>query len=417
MNKKIYILLLAVLIFSGAYAGVYEIYGLGEVGINYSVDAQGRGKSSTAYSDSLGINMQNPANLAFLQKAGMEIGIESQFNSLKGIGYTDGYTGFKYGLLKFPLTKKGGIALGLLPITSSHASYRISSDDNIASETRTSDGNIYAASMSVGYSFFKYSQLAIGVSVDYLIGGYNIVKDLDFVSPSYQDIKIESDEGFNGWQFTGGITIKPIKQLSIGASYTHVGKMSRRKITNYMTSSSTYFYSSIDTSEYSNVKLLPNRFSLGLAFMPSSRYIFTADWMQYQFSALSTDFSFSPLYERAQVRPFNHYGIGFEKKGILSEYVPYHQSLTYRGGLFYEQHYLATSQGKALKTYGATLGMGFPFTKYNNRLDIAFIVEHNQGTIYEEEGITPLTLNEFVYRFNMSITIAETWFITRGKYR
>lgn len=417
MNKKIYILLLAVLISSSAYAGIFEIYGVGKVGINYSVDAQGRGKSSAAYSDSLGINMQNPANLAFLQKAGMEIGLGTQFNSIKGVGYTDGYTGFKYGLLKFPLTQKGGLAFGILPITSSHASYRISADDALTSETITSNGNIYAVSMSVAYSFFKHSQLAIGASADYLIGGYNIIKDLDFISSSYQDIKIESDEGFNGWQFTGGITIKPIKQLSLATSYTHVNKMSRRQITNYMTSSSSYFYSNIDTTEYSNVELLPNRFSVGLAFMPSPRYIFTADWMQYQFSALSTDFSFNPLYEEAQIHPFNHYGLGFERKGILSEYVPYYNSITYRGGLFYEEQYLADSQGTPLKTYGTTLGLGLPFTKYNNRLDIAFILEYNQGTIYEEEGISPLHLNELVYRFNMSITIAENWFKTRGRYR
>lgn len=153
MNKK-YILLLAILIASSAYAGIFEIYGLGKIGINYSVSAQGRGKSSTAYSDSLSTNMQNPANLAFLQRAGMEIGVESQLNSLEGVGYTDGYTGFKYGLLKFPVAQKGGLALGMRPITSSHASYRIATADSSSTETTSSDGNIYAASIGVGYSFF-----------------------------------------------------------------------------------------------------------------------------------------------------------------------------------------------------------------------------------------------------------------------
>ena len=420
MNKKIFTILLTLFLSTGLYAGIFELYGVGKIGVNYSVAAQGRGKTSVAYSDSLSYNMQNPANLAHLKKAGIEVSVENSFNSIENVGYTNGYTGFSYGMLKFPLADKGGFALGLTPITSSHASYQIMMPDSSYWETASSEGNIYAATIGVAYSFFKKGQLSIGASAEYLIGGYNIVKEMDFYSPSLDAVKIESDEGFNGWQFTGGISFSPIKEISLGASYTHVSNTTRRQITNYMVgSTSSDFYSHVDTVEYNNIKLFPNRFSVGLAFMPTPRYIFTLDWMQYQFGSLSSDFSFNPFYEGSQVHPFNHYGLGFERKGILSEYVPYYKSLTYRGGVYFEEQYMANSEGVPVKTYGVSLGLGLPFTEYSNRLDLAFTLEYNSGTIYEIDGInpTPINLNELVYRFNLSITIAENWFKTRGKYR
>jgi hypothetical protein len=421
MNKRLLIIGMLISLSFG-FAGVFELYGIGKVGLNYSVSALGRGKTSTAYSDSLSVNLQNPANLAYINKAGIEMAVNSAHNSILGTGNTDNKTGFYYGMIKFPLSQKGGFTLGLVPLTSSNTSYQIIDVDSLYTETSTSKGNIYTATMGFGYSFFKKGQLAIGVSADYIIGGYNISKEMNFESSTFSDVLIETDEGFSGWKFTGGLNIRPIKALSLGVSYSYVASSSRRQITNFMTDRSddeysNYFYSYVDTVEYNNTSIFPNRFSVGLAFMPSPSYIFTVDWVQYQFDDLASDFSFNPFYEGSQIRPFNHYGLGFEKRGTLSEYVPYYQSLTYRGGVFYEEQYMANSLGVPVKTYGLSLGIGIPFTQYQNRVDAAFIAEYNTGTIYEQSGIQPVTVSEFVYRFNLSITIAETWFNTRGKYR
>lgn len=155
MNKKTLIILLSLLSVSLGFAGVFELYGLGKVGLNYSVSAMGRGYSSTAYSDSLSVNLQNPANLAHIKKAGLEVSMRTNHNAIVNTGNTDNVTGFSYGMIKFPLSQKGGFALGLVPLTSSHASYQIVDEVNAYSETATSVGNIYEATLGVGYSFFK----------------------------------------------------------------------------------------------------------------------------------------------------------------------------------------------------------------------------------------------------------------------
>ncbi|MBW6458388.1 MAG: hypothetical protein K0B52_04415 [FCB group bacterium] len=417
MNKKTTTLLLSLLfMISLAQAGIFELYGIGNVGLNYSVSALGRGKSSTAYSDSLTVNLQNPANLAYLRNAGLEMSVHTHHNMIAGTGNTNNFTGFNYGLMKFPLASKGAFTFGIVPLTSSNAACKIEDTVNGYSETARAIGNIYAASFGIGYSFFKRGQLAIGAAADVLIGGYSLTKEIDFTG-SLAPVTIESDEGFGGTQFSGGINISPIPQLSIGAAYTMVTSSSRRQIVHYMSNPSTYFYSYLDTVNYTDMRIFPNQLRVGLALKLTPRYILTADWMQYQFEVLGSDFSFNPFYETATIRSYNHYGAGLERRGILSEYVPYYQSLTYRFGLFYDQHYMADSQGVPVRTIGISLGIGLPFTQFRNRIDAAFVCEYNYGTIYEQTGIDPVRASEFVYHFKVSISIAETWFRTRSLAR
>jgi hypothetical protein len=417
MNKKKFTsLLFLILMISAAQAGIFELYGIGSVGLNYSVSALGRGKSSTAYSDTTTVNLQNPANLAYLRNAGLEMSVQTHHNQIIGTGNTNNFTGFNYGLMKFPLASKGAFTFGLVPLTSSNASCKIEDTVNGYSETARAIGNIYAASFGIGYSFFRRGQLAIGASADILIGGYSISKEIDFEG-TLAPVTIESDEGFSGTQFSGGINITPFKQLSIGAAYTIVNHSSRRQIMHYMSNPAAYFYSHLDTVDYTDTRVFPNQLRVGLALKLAPRYILTADWMQYQFKTLGSDFSFNPFYEMATVRSYNHYGVGFERRGILSEYVPYYQSLTYRFGVFYDQHYMADSQNVPVQTVGISLGLGLPFTQFRNRIDAAFICEYNSGTLYEQSGIDPIRVSEFVYHLKVSISIAETWFRTRSIVR
>ncbi len=419
MNKKIIHLLIAMILFtfSFALAGVFELYGIGKVGLNYSVASTGRGKASTAYSDSLTANLQNPANLAYIRKAGMEMSMNSNHNHISGTGNTNNYTGFSYGLLKFPVAGKGAFSLGITPLTTANASYQIVDEAQQYRESTYLQGNIYSSSLNFAYSFFKKGQLALGLGAEFLIGGYMIMKNIDFENVTLADVSIEKNESFTGSQFSGGISITPIPQLTLGAAYTYVNHSSRREITHYMSEAASRFYSYLDSAAYSDSDVFPAQLRAGLALTLAPRYILTVDWMQYRFTDIAADFSFNPFYEGAQIRSFNHYGLGFEKQGTLSEYLPYYRSLTYRGGIFYEQHYMADSQGLPVRTLGLTLGLGLPFTEYRNRIDAAFVCEYNTGTIFEADGIDAIRVNEFVYHFTLSITIAETWFHTQGKYR
>lgn len=419
MNKRHFsTIFFALALGSLLFAGIFEQYGLGKVGLNYSVAALGRGKSSVAYSDSLALNLQNPANLAYIRRAGIEMSIQSNHNQLTGIGNTSNYTGFSYGLLKFPLSSKGAFTLGIIPLSVSNASYRIADEQLSYTETHRSAGSIYAINLGAGYAFFPKGQLALGVSADYLIGGYTIANSIDFGSASnLTPVQIERDEEFSGLQFSAGMNIRPFKNLSMGAAYTLIGTSSRREITRYMAISPSYYYAYVDTSQISDTNIFPEQLRVGLALRLSPQYILTADWMRYQFTENASVFSINPLYEGASYKPFDHYGVGFEKQGILSEYVPFQQSLTYRFGAFYESQYLSNANGEAPKTYGVSLGIGIPFNQYRNRIDAAFVLEYNRGTIYEDAGGHVLSANEFVYHFTVSISIAETWFNTRGKYR
>ncbi|MDD3966941.1 MAG: hypothetical protein PHP63_07840, partial [Candidatus Marinimicrobia bacterium] len=286
------------------------------------------------------------------------------------------------------------------------------------SEVSRSLGNIYAATVGAGYAFFPKKQLALGLSADYLIGGYTITNDIEFEGGSLlTPVRIERAEGFSGLQFSAGINLSPFDFLSIGAAYTLPGPASQREITRYMALSSSYYYSYIDTTEFSDINIFPEQLRVGLALKLAPHYILTGDWVRYQFSESDAAFSINPLFEGQQIGPFDHYGIGFEKQGILSEYVPFHKSLTYRFGVFFDEHYLSDSEGIPVRTYGLSLGLGVPFNQFRNRIDAAFVAEQNSGTLFGDAGGPLLYAREFVYHFTISISIAETWFHTRGKFR
>jgi len=78
---------------------------------------------------------------------------------------------------------------------------------------------------------------------------------------------------------------------------------------------------------------------------------------------------------------------------------------------------MADSQNVPVQTVGISLGLGLPFTQFRNRIDAAFICEYNSGTLYEQSGIDPIRVSEFVYHLKVSISIAETWFRTRSIVR
>src|SRR6056297_770106 len=96
MIKRLF-LLFALIGFSITYAGIFELYGIGSIGINYSTAAAGRGRTSVAYTDSMNINFQNPALTAYISGAGLAMSASSRHNDVRGVGNTNNYSGFNYG--------------------------------------------------------------------------------------------------------------------------------------------------------------------------------------------------------------------------------------------------------------------------------------------------------------------------------
>lgn len=421
-NKIIaYTFLVGLLAF--AQAGIFELYGLGKIGINYSSAAIARGKTSVAYTDSMNINFQNPAMLAYVNGSGLAMSGASNHNNILGVGNTNNYSGFNYGNIKIPVTDRGGMMLGLIPLTSVNSSYKIENTDDGYTETTEGMGNLYSASLGFGYSFFKRQNLAIGGSFDLIVGGYTLTNTLEFIDSTIIPVAVEHDESYDGTQINLGLSYSPLPWLTAGASLGKVLSTSKRTISTYMANGSNNYYTYTDTTDYTDLGLIfPDRLTAGIAVKLSDKHVITADYLTYNASILDDAYSFNPLYDGLVTGDFQHIGLGFERVGTLSKYVPYAQAMTYRAGLYYDTNYLRSNNilqsiDTPIKTYGFTLGAGIPFTEFANRVDLTFSVEYNTGIVYNTEIIDAIHADELYFRFDIGILISETWFNTKGKLR
>ncbi len=136
------------------FGSIFDTYGIGRVGINYSVASTGRGYTAALYNNSLTINFQNPAGLAMTKYAGFNLGIKSHFNNIDPFGYTESAVDFSYGVIKFPFTKKGGCSIGLVPIASANSTYNINNSNVGYTEQILNSGKIYSANINIGYKNF-----------------------------------------------------------------------------------------------------------------------------------------------------------------------------------------------------------------------------------------------------------------------
>ena len=409
MNKKALILISITLFIGNLFGSIFDTYGIGRVGINYSVASVGRGYTSALYNDNKTVNFQNPASLAMTEYAGFNLGINSHFNDIDPFGSTESLVGFSYGIIKFPFTKKGGCSIGLVPIASANSTYNIESSDIGYSEQILNNGKIYSANINIGYKILPF--LDVGLGYEFLTGGYNFVKDLSFVDESMVSAKLTSDLGIDGRQLSTGVILSLKDKLSFGISYSYIFDINQQIINTY--SAKGNYYSLKDTT-FSNDKIFPNKLDIGITYNISKKYRLNLEFLTYGFNNID---KVNPVYESGGINNYSHFGFGLEKNGENSIFDSFFEKMIFRTGCFYNNNYYHNSSDEAVVSKGITFGIGIPYNKFKSRIDLSFVWERNSGTIYEDLNIDAVNIDENVYRIQISFLTTEKWFNTKGKYR
>lgn len=131
MIKKI-VLLITILLANFGFAqentaSPYSFYGIGSARFKGTNDFVNMGGISV-YSDSTHINVLNPASYSNQLITTFQVGMTSSFYNLNTASASEKAkkTTFDYMIMGFPVSKKVGVSLGLLP--QSAVGYRLSSD-------------------------------------------------------------------------------------------------------------------------------------------------------------------------------------------------------------------------------------------------------------------------------------------------
>ncbi|MEP0262475.1 MAG: hypothetical protein ABJE42_00945, partial [Dokdonia sp.] len=151
----------------GGTVSPYSFFGIGTQQFRGGYESRAMGGMGL-YSDSLHINLLNPAQLGRLRYVAFTIGGGHSEVTLKEDNVEDNtsITTVDYLALGFPISKKAGVTFGLVPFTS--VGYDLDNSTSDAVNTFTGRGGVNRVFLAGGYNVGK--GLYIGASVNYNFG-------------------------------------------------------------------------------------------------------------------------------------------------------------------------------------------------------------------------------------------------------
>lgn len=392
MYKRILLLLLI----SGSLIGQnsnYSSYGFGLPTPYLSVRSLGLGNTGVAISDSLSLNLANPA----LWNGFATTSLQGQLGSSmleNQQGILTQFLGFS---VKFPVGDKIGLALGITPVT------------------RMNGKKSFTDSTSFGSTVVNYSsdvQVSGGISQFFIGGGYR-------VSPRFQlglkaqvyfgnyltkmDTDLDDDGSINS--YFKKYTIVQGVQIGTGSYWISRDRKSELALyLDYRLKFESYrmydFYFGDDSTTSRQAIPYPATFQLGARRKISKSLAFSADVSHSIVSgSLFKDFY---VLEKTEVQNPFYIGLGIEKE---KPYLPgsnIWQQMALRGGVYYKSEMIYQSGG--LKESGISIGVGLPFMQNLNRVDLAIVAAIRDGFLNETYG------KEKVLSFYISVTTGELWF-------
>ena len=411
MIKKIVILITILLANFGFTqentASPYSFYGLGSTRFKGTNDFVNMGCISV-YSDSTHINVLNPASYSNQLITTFQVGMTSSFYNLNTASASEKAkkTTFDYVVMGFPISKKVGVSLGLLP--QSAVGYRLTSDTRSVNglfKQYKGKGGVNKVFFGAGYQISP--KLSIGVDFQYLFGILNTQSDVLNQNVIYGSREV-NESTVSGLAINTGLNFKTKfnSKLNFFSSVTYAPEAKLNSINTRNVSlvsalaNGTIVPASADTEvNVADSKLIvPSKLVLGAG-------LGNRKWF------LGGDVAFSG--SGNQVNRFENYSnVSYEnavKVAIGGFFIPkfdsfnnYFQRVTYRGGFKFENTGLVINN-TAIKDKSVTLGFGLPISGTFSSM--------NLGIEYGSRGTTRNNLiKEDYFSINIGLLFNDKWF-------
>lgn len=411
MIKKIVILITILLANFGFTqentASPYSFYGLGSTRFKGTNDFVNMGGISV-YSDSTHINVLNPASYSNQLITTFQVGMTSSFYNLNTASASEKAkkTTFDYVVMGFPISKKVGVSLGLLP--HSAVGYRLKSDTrSVDGFTKQYQGKGGVNKVFLGAGYKLSPKFSVGMDFQYLFGILNTQSDVlnqNIISGSRE----VNESTVSGLALNAGLNFKTKfnSKLDFFSSVTYAPEAKLNSINTRNVSkisalaNGTIVTASADTEvNVADSKLIvPSKLVLGAG-------LGNRKWF------LGGDVAFSG--SGNQVNRFENYSnVSYEnavKFAIGGFFIPkfdsfnnYFQRVTYRGGFKFENTGLVINN-TAIKDKSVTLGFGLPISGTFSSM--------NLGIEYGSRGTKRNNLiKEDYFSINIGLLFNDKWF-------
>lgn len=402
------VFLLFTLVFITLYAAqastggsAYSLFGIGDIRDFPSVRSAGMGFANLALPSPNAINGMQPATWSKINRVRLEAGL-----LYEGFKSSDGSrslylanSDFNGALLAIPISPANGITtvLGFIPY--SNVNYNLfeqGSQEGIDYQMNYA-GTGGVSKGIVGLSYTPFTDIAIGSSFNYLFGTidrtttFSPTNTANAGALTATSMTLKAISVTVGLQFVGlGRISESLQPFSLGLVFSTGGSFRTERQLRYE------FLSEKDTLASVNGRMsLPAAYGIGLAYQPSERYLFAADYTIQPWGNITID-----GVKASNIRNSFRYSIGGEQ---LPSRDPsgWFGRLTYRLGFYYHATYYNIN-GQPINEWGATAGAGIPLFG-DARLNAAFEYGSRGATNY---GL----IKDNIFRMSLSVTLSESWF-------
>ena len=384
----------------------YSFYGIGTEQFQGTTENRSIGGLSTV-SDSLHLNLRNPASLGKLRFVTFAVGGNHDQVGLEDatINSTASNSAFSYLALGFPVAKRVGVSFGLIPFTS--VGYQLEEANGTQIDQFSGQGGLNRVFLSTGYKAFK--GFTIGGSIEYNFG--NIQNEsfiiIDQVEFGTRETNRSDILGFTfnlGAQYE--IDLSEKLRLYSSLSYipsTSINSENQREV------ASVFFNPTIAVFQEAAVTNLdvadsdfefPSAITFGLGIGEHNKW-YVGGEITNQNNSSFTNRSFTldnaEFVDATQIRFGGFYTPNF--RSIRS----YASRVTYRAGLRIEETGLVVN-GESIDEFGISFGVGLPVGTILNNVNIGFE--------YGQRGTTSANLiQENIFNFNIGLSFNDIWFI------
>lgn len=379
----------------------YSRFGYGILSDNASASQQAMGGIGYGMNSGRQINVMNPASYARVDSLTFLFDMGLNFTSLWSSETIDGKRtsenqlggGLSYVTMQFPVSKRIGMSVGLLPFSSVGYAFGNKIEHGYAS--RQGSGSINQLYLGIGAKIFP--GFNIGLNAAYLFG--TTVNDTYAITSSgstglYERELRVRDFRFNiGAQYTASIGRDA---LTLGLVYTPGKKL--------LGKTRTLFYdTSADASrepEETDVFKLKDRYKLADTYGAGVNYIWDDRLM------VEADFTYQPwascMYNGETNQLADRYKFALGAQFQPAARGSYLRRTQYRAGAFFDRDYLMV-RGNNVREYGASVGVGLPVPGFKTVVSLSF------GWLHRQAYPTALIKEDYL-NITVGINFNEMWF-------
>jgi hypothetical protein len=359
-------------------------------------------------SDSIHINLQNPASFAGLKLTTFTVA--GTFKTYDFVTYNDKEkaqrTTLDYLAVAVPIGKKFGASFGLIPYSS--VGYKVSntSTNNLGIQqvkTNVASGGLNKVYVALGYKVTK--DLSVGADFNFNFG---TIESESYLLPNVElgILQLNNSE-LNGLNLNLGAMYqkKITAKLDVYSSFVYSPesnlRVSNSVTTSSISSSGASFQTEDERISERDIKL-PSKISFGLGIGQARKWLIGAEITSVESSKSSNLF---PTYTLGTFENSMKYSLGGYFLPNYNSFTNYFNKVTYRGGFRYENTGLVISN-ESIKEQAFSLGFGFPLGGTFSNLNI--------GAELGKRGTAKANLvQENFFNVMISLSVNDLWFVKR----